>query len=444
MANEHGKRINARGQVNSGGDVAAILWSSRRLILAGAILCAAVATVVACLIPPEFESKATLVLLPPPFKEKEDAMSGLIPKVLGVRDYEILLESDGVLMKVASQLREAGAYPEETIGRLDKLSALRRCMSVETSVTQKTAYGTTYSPVIELEARGPTPEFARDLAQAWANIAAKEAAAVYQKGKSGLKVFVEEQLDAAKEELERVNALQQANEAAWNELLANEKLSGKATLMNRFEKDKIELQIALEGLRKENEQLQTQLDEEDKVFVLWKSPPMTAVFVGANPDQKAAPPKPPDTSEGEGYWEEVINATYQHLRQQFLANATRMAGLEEELRRTNEAVDKLRAEVETIRDENARFAREKERLKREASIYSASYMLLAQKLEQAKIAETEQREELADIKIAGDAVLADKKVSPKRSLIVFVATLLGFVAASGGAYMRQSLARVRR
>ena len=45
---------------------------------------------------------------------------------------------------------------------------------------------------------------------------------------------------------------------------------------------------------------------------------------------------------------------------------------------------------------------------------------------------------------AGDAVLADKKVSPKRSLIVFVATLLGFVAASGGAYMRQSLARVRR
>ena len=99
-----------------GVDIVAALWAGRKLIVAGTLVCIVVSVLVALALPLTFESTATLLLLPSPFKETEDPednMSDLVPKVLTVQDYQILLRSDEVLMRTVERLREEGGWTDE-------------------------------------------------------------------------------------------------------------------------------------------------------------------------------------------------------------------------------------------------------------------------------------------------------------------------------------------
>ena len=81
------------------------LWKGKLLVLGGALVCALVSAAVALVLPETYEATVALLLLPPPYKETGDAMSGLIPKVLEVQDYEVLLRSDGTLMQVVEKVK---------------------------------------------------------------------------------------------------------------------------------------------------------------------------------------------------------------------------------------------------------------------------------------------------------------------------------------------------
>src|SRR5690606_29639646 len=122
-------------------------------------------------IPPTFEATAGLVLLPSPVKQAGEEMSAMMAKGLLVADYEILLRSDGVLLKAVEEVRKLGTWPEEDLEDLAEISSLRKRMWIQVTITQKTAYGSTHSPVMRLRAQAGTPEQARDLAAAWATVA---------------------------------------------------------------------------------------------------------------------------------------------------------------------------------------------------------------------------------------------------------------------------------
>ncbi|MBN2308818.1 MAG: hypothetical protein JXR94_07610, partial [Candidatus Hydrogenedentes bacterium] len=260
-------------------DVFLPIWTRKWWILAGMLLCAAVAAGVSLVMPETFESKATLVLMPPPFKEQSDEMSGLIPKVLGVRDYEIMLRSDGLLVRVEEAIRGLGTWPEADLERLAKPSVLRGSLSVTTEVVQKTAYGTTYSPMIVLSANWGSGEQARDLAQAWAEVAEKAAATLYQKGKSGLKAFVDEQFGAASTELAAVQGQIRDLEMDWDQQQEEERLQATHTRLLDYEKEREAVALLIGMAQEEIAALTGRLEAEPETITLWKSPPMTAVFL---------------------------------------------------------------------------------------------------------------------------------------------------------------------
>ncbi|MBE0556894.1 MAG: hypothetical protein IH628_06640, partial [Proteobacteria bacterium] len=140
-------------------DTIRTIWKNRWLIIGGTLVCALVAALVSLILPKTFESSAALILMPATIKQPDDNVSALIPKVLAVPDYEILLRSDGVLRQTAEKIRASAsdAWRPEDLDALDEISELRKRMFSRVEITEKTAYGVEYSPVIVLKARAQTP-----------------------------------------------------------------------------------------------------------------------------------------------------------------------------------------------------------------------------------------------------------------------------------------------
>jgi uncharacterized protein involved in exopolysaccharide biosynthesis len=153
-------------------DMIRALWQNRWVIVGGTVACAMVAAFVSLILPKTFESSTALILMPATIKQPNDDVSALIPRVLSVPDYEILLRSDGVLRQTAEKVQASAsdAWQPEDLEALNEISELRKRMITRVEITEKTAYGIKYSPVIVLKARARTALQARDLAQTWAAV----------------------------------------------------------------------------------------------------------------------------------------------------------------------------------------------------------------------------------------------------------------------------------
>lgn len=415
-------------------DIIRTIWGNRWLIIGGTITCALVAALVSLVLPKTFESSASLILMPATIKQPDDDVSALIPRVLSVPDYEILLKSDGVLKQTAEKVRENATdeWLPEDLDALDEISELRKRMITRVEITEKTAYGVKYSPVIVLKARARTPIQARDLAHAWAQTGEELAANLYQKGKTGLRAFVEEHFDTTREALIEAQAALRDIEAVWDEELDKERLTKMQNWLLAFEEKHVELQSKMATTREEIVDLTQKLASEPERKVLWKSPPMTAVFLNEPlADKPLAAVSGSGSVQQPGYQEEMLNPIYTELQQRLQLRETDLRGMEEWNRQLLQDIELLRKEIETLRDHYATKSFEHKQLTLQADPLQKSYDLLAAKVEQAKIAESELAE-MADIKIVTNAVVPDRKISPMRTLIVLFATCSGFVLSLGG------------
>jgi uncharacterized protein involved in exopolysaccharide biosynthesis len=193
----------------------------------------------------------------------------------------------------------------------------------------------------------------------------------------------------------------------------------------------------LEAARKEVEELQARLAQEKPTVMLWKSPPTTALFLA---EAAGTPPKAPEggTDQRKGYYEETTNETYLYVQQQLADKQASLKGLEERERSLRESGEGTKKEMTALQEEAARYNYESKVLKRQADAFTRGYDLVADKVRQAQIAESEQ-EDLVDLKLVANAVQSDKKVAPKRSAIVFSAAALGFAIAAFAAVVRHRL-----
>lgn len=418
----------------------AAIWSGRLLIAGGTLAAIIAATLVAFLLPKTYESGVPLILLPTPIKQSGDAVSALIPRVLSVTDYEILLTSDGTLKEVADKIKQLGTWPEHDLRALDEISQLRRRMMVQLEITEKTAYGVARSPVILLKSRAGSPEQARELAQAWAQVAENLANSLYKKGKTGLKDFIETRFTDAQGELLDVRGKIRDLEIIFNDELEHERMAKKHTRLLNYEEKAVDLGMQIETTKKELEELRAQLEQEPQKLTLWKSPPMTAVFLqeqlksGAGATSLEAGKQP-------GYSDEVLNETHIFLNQKITVKESELAGMQQHHRMLLESMEQLDKELQALREEIANRAFERRQLDLQETPLKQSYDLLANKVEQAKIAESEEAE-MSDIKIVSDAVVPDRKISPKRSLIMLFGAMAGFMLSVFAVWIRALAAEI--
>ena len=427
-------------------DIATALWAQKKLIVTATLVCALAAAAVALVLPKTYESGITLLLLPPGFKEwasdtkfESKDLVGMFPKLLTPADYAVLFKRASLLLKVVDDLRAKGVHSERDLEDLGKPSVLDEQLTVETRIAEKTAYRTEYSPVIRLVARARTPELARDLAQAWAEIAVEESAKYYQSEGGKMSAFFTEQYGRTKGELEEVFSQQKAVENEWDEPSARTRILDKTVFLTQLEEERAHVTVDIESARKEVEELTAAMGKEKPTLTLWKSPPTTALFLK---DALKTPPASPDQkteeTKGPGYYEETINETYLYLQQEIANRQAALRGLEERERSLETSIENSSKELEALRQDTARYAAESKTLHQREEGLSRGYQLIADGLRQATIAESEQQS-LADLKLVTTAVLPDKKVAPARTAIVLSAAFSGLVISCCTALVRYRL-----
>jgi uncharacterized protein involved in exopolysaccharide biosynthesis len=426
-------------------DLLPALWDARKIIgicVAGALL---VSAVLAFVLPVTYESEAGLLLLPPPFKENKDGMSGMVPKVLSVPDYEILIHNDGTLVAAVKKVKEdaaknPGVWDEDSLEALDELSSLRDRMYITTEVTEKNVTSMKYSPVIRLTARADTPERAQQLAQAWAIVSEEMTRELYLKGKSGLKDFMQDRFEVARDELKELNAEIRDIEIEWNDELEGARLGKKHTRRLEYEEKQTDAMVRIAATKEELASLEAAFAQETETLTLWKSPPMEAVFMqGAAGGRQPAP----KADRAPGYEEEVLNQTYFNIESKLVEKRAELKSMEEYYLQMAEAIDELDVELQDLRRESAVRSYERRMLDLQVDQIKSSYDLLSEKLFQAKIAESEEQSTLTDLKIVAEAQVPDKKVSPPRTLIMLAASMLAFCGACAFVVLRALLERGR-
>jgi LPS O-antigen subunit length determinant protein (WzzB/FepE family) len=162
---------------------------------------------------------------------------------------------------------------------------------------------------------------------------------------------------------------------------------------------------------------------------------MTAIFLKDSATTKPASAENPQES---GYKEEIMNETWLYLKQKIILAENELISKKEYERQLAEQMDELEKDLQVLRQEIATKGYERRVLDLQERPMKHSFDLLSDKLEQAKIAESEQTN-MPDIKIVADAVLPDKKIRPMRSLIVAMAMMLGFVGSCGMVFTRAVL-----
>lgn len=416
------------------------LWRGKFTIALCTGLTIAAALLATMAMPESFQSTAVLVLLPSPVKQSGSEMVELMSKGLSVADYEILLQSDGVLTQTAQEIRALGTWPEEDLKELSEIESLRSRLELEVTVTQKSAYGSAYSPVIELIATSGSPAQAKDLANAWASVAEKLSAELSRRGQSGSIDFLREKFATANTELENVHASLRDFEIDFNDELEEARLKNMHERRLAYEDKLIELRMQKEGLAKEIELLKEKLAAEEERFVLWQSAPMTAVFMEelANGGRQG---RLSDEQRKSGYETEVINPLWDHLRDKLSGKEIELHGVEEHERQLIVEIAAVEQELTEQREMVARKQFDYKQLTLLMAPRKASYDQLSMKLEQAKIAEEEEKR-LSDIKLISQPVEPNKKSSPMRSVIVLGAAMVGFMLSTMAIVVRSEVDRL--
>lgn len=404
------------------------LLDNVKLIVAGSIVAGVVGVVAVMLMPVQFSSSATLLVAPPPFKNAPE-VNALMPASLSVIDYRILFTSDGILMRAAERVGQLGEWEQEELEELNKISVLRKAMTLQIEVAQKTVSTTDYSPMLVLTATSSTPEHARDLVLSWAQVCEDVSQQAYEKGKSGLLKIAQEQFDSTRGELEEVGSRIRDSEIEWNDELARAQLLQVHTRYLDYMQKMTDKGIEIATTRKEIGELEKALATEPERVTLFKSPPMTAVFMEEKKKSGTAL---------EGYSSEELNTVHTALREKLVVKRGELASMEEFVGQMQSQIEDLKLEQQTLREEIARKAFDRKILNMLETPHLRSYDTLSGLLEQAKIVESD-RLMLSDIKILSDPVLPDRKSWPPRTLFVLLAAFSGFCVSVAVVLLRQAL-----
>ncbi|MFM1919754.1 MAG: G-rich domain on putative tyrosine kinase [Candidatus Hydrogenedentota bacterium] len=404
------------------------LVANVKLIIGGTALAGVAGVVAVLLMPVQFSSSATLFVSPQPFRQAAE-VSALMPANLGVVDYRILFTSDGILMRAAERVGELGSWTQEELEDLQKISQLRKMMTLVAEVSQKTVSTTEYSPMITLTATADTPDHARDLVLAWAQVCEEVSRQAYEKGKSGLLNIAQEQFNSTRGELETVGGQIRDAEIEYNDELARAQLMQVHERYLDYIRKTADKTVEIETTRKEIAELEQGLLAEPERLTLFKSPPMTAVFMDKAKSKSGEP---------EGYSSEELNAVHVALKEKLVVKRSELASMEEFVRQMTTQLESLSTELQQLRAEIAEKAFERKMLNIQETPHLRSYDMLSGLLEQAKIVESE-RLSLGDVKIISDPVLPDRKSWPPRTLFVLLAAFSGLCVSTAAVLLRQAL-----
>jgi len=401
-------------------DVIGVLRRHVIAILVCAFCTAVVAGIVVFALPKRYRASTDLLVLKPTFKQTEADFSELVPEPLSVRTCDLLLKSAGLIEEVfaKSGMREAGDLTVEDFAET---------LETKAHVEQESQREVIYSPVITLYATADTPEAAKRVVDTWANLFVEKANKIQAVEANEVYNFVDNEFDeidaALREAEEKLRDFQRENnmdrikieKQKQEELLTELQADAARTAV---EIDELEQKLAKLEQEKANFPLLLSLAKaitDDPMWLSWLEEKRGADF--------------PEELKAASLLTQELNPTRLAIEQEIFSTQGGLSMRQGRLRMTNEKIDEIKANIESLQRQLAEATMKSRRLSRALNDYTTTHELLVTERDKAKIAAGRTA---GDVRIWSPAVLPQKPVYPRnKKLVVVFAFLLGLIISSG-------------
>jgi uncharacterized protein involved in exopolysaccharide biosynthesis len=407
------------------------LWAHHRPILAATLLSGLIGYGLVQVVDKTYEARSTVFVTPPTFS------TALTPQPFSIEAYERLAQSDYIQHRVTQELRQ-----KKLLGEGEATGALT------TQLYPSREPQKPFLPLVDLVAHSRTPELARAVANAWADVFLTEQTKMEVAGKASSVDFILQEFPKAsarvltgqravkleETRLDREYARARSGAAVeWKK----SRLESLEREIVRAEAGLLETQLDVKQGRESIARLEAELATAKPVLTLTKGPSDEALWNSAT--------RSPETRAGAGdsplgklsIRTEETNPVYLALSRQLSEDRSTVGGLEARQKLLIQQLEAMRKDANALRADYMASEDRLVALEREHSIALAPHQLalgeakarfdkLEEKIGDAQIAKAESD---ANVKIGAYAELPTAPVAPSMKKYIGASMLLGFVAA---------------
>lgn len=390
-----------------------VLLKYWKWIIGATAVAAVVALVVSFILPPTYEATALVAVTTPRNVMQFDPRIAPIESVsdAAIRPpyeaYPELASSDEVLQELLTRLN-----PQLEVETLEDLKELVKAES-----------GTDPSLII-LTTRLKDPEEAARIANLWAEILVRRANEIYGTESQSQLQFYQQQLQQAEAELRAAEEALIAFQAQNQESILEHQLGSRRQMHADYLADQRQIVYIIQDIRGLREQLSRQPGEQPVTL----ADQLTTLFlqIKAFNAQASAPIQLQVDS--------AASLSEKSLAEQiaFLDDLVRV--LEEKSAEVDDRLTPLEPEILALQGQLQEIYTEKGRLTVARDLARETYMTLARKVEEVRIAAEENSSE---VRIASRAAVPEKPASPRKLLNTAVAGVLGLMLSVFGAFVAE-------
>ncbi len=388
---------------------------SWKMIIGGTFIAGVISIIIAFFILPEIYSTSATMLV-----TRNPLTSDYTPKTLSIPSMEPILTSDDILQKV---MEKSGILEEnEEI----TLTTFRRMLSIDIFIEQDTNVAKDYSPVIRLNAQGPSPEIARSIVDEWLIQSAERLNEVLGKDLAINIEIVEESyqenfnlLDELQKEILELDAEIPVIEKEIDYLVdkRTEFLENLRDMDIQIAKKEAILQEISKSYARETDILTLRRTITDDAF--WQ-----AII---DSDQRLS------DILGAGLGNEMLNPVYMDLKKDMITERVALSGVQQERSSTEMSLQDTQEQIITLNAELNSKKLAREVLAKNKNLVEGRFKKYQETKKQLDIEERLASRMLeADegqfrfVKAATWGVINPQRVSPQRTLIVMAVTFIAF------------------
>ena len=377
------------------------------LLIVGAVILAAVtAFIVSSLMPPSYEAESVVLITEPRylmrFEPRFETMQGWEP---AYQAFPVLAASDAILQGVVD------AYTPTADAGIEAwtLKALK-------SMTEASSEGD--PSLVALKVTSSSPADAAGIANAWAALLVQRGNAIYQNGDQDV-AFFEAQAAAAQTELSEIEKALVAFEGENEHAILNAQYQS----LQRSQSDYLADQRMIAYLVQDLKGLQSQMAQQPGTQIASLADDLTTLYLQIKAfNADATVPIQMQINTAESLSKKSVTEQIDDLM--FLSETleTKSDEIDGRLEALEPQILALQGRLQAIETERARLTRRRD-------LTEETYMALARKLEEARIAA---QEEGGILQVGSRAAVPETPTGPRRLLNTALAGVLGGMVAVGG------------
>lgn len=373
-----------------------------------AVGAAVVGLIVSLLLPPAYEASAVVLVTEPRYQMEFDSRFATELTTPAYRAFPTLATSDGIL----GQVLEAYSPPPQVDPEAWTLAGL-------SSMVEANSEGD--PSLVVLGVTSQLPEVAAGVANAWADVLVKAGNGIYAEGEEDL-AFFEEQLEQARQALEGA-------EAALVEFEARNEgniVAAQLHSLLQTQADYLAEQRRIIYIVQDIGGLRAQLAEQSAGQSVTLGDSLTTLFLQVKAfNAQASAPIQLQVDSADALSDKTRAEQITFLDNLVVTLEARSAELDARLA-------ELEPRILSLQRDKTEINVESDRLTRSRDLARETYMTLARKVDEARIAA---QEENGTFQVGSYAAVPEKPVGPQKKLITAVAGMLGLMVGVVGVFV---------